>query len=1566
MLEDRRLLAVVWINRGTAATDTDSFGATYGANAAIARQIVDRAVQDWSAVITDFNYDGDNDPATDNIYQLTVNAADLGGGSRGVANTTNIDGNGLPTAATITMDDDGGGGGWFFDPTPYDDDEFTTVVNAFQAESGGNPNDFYRTIVHEIGHAMGIGSNGSLALAGFLTTAGTDQIDNASDLNTFQNLAGQYGVLATLTDNGGRHIYEGPVDPGFPGAPTHPNDLMNPGRTVNPPPTTRQLISDLNAQILADAYGYQVTLPSQLSVFIAPDRVESNNTLATATALGSLDKVTLRGLSIFDQGDRDFFQITAAHTGKLIINALFIDGTRAANPPDPAIFNDLHLRLYDATGAVIASSTSTTDNEQIIVPVVTQETYYIEVYGATVNDINRYDLEVENFPAPVPSGVYLDPSSDTGWSNADHVTSNQQPRFLVLADLTELETMFNANPNPSPAGVIDSNGAAGADVTLQLIGLNTATVVNVNASRVGSTNLWTATPAAPLPDDFYSVAAAVTITDLHTSAVTGRTKLSAPVWVRIDSTAPIAAAPDMLASSDSGISDTDNVTNIQSPAFGGTTEPNARVRVLANGRIVGQGTATADGRWEITVEPLVDGVYNITTEVEDAAGNIGEFPGESQDPLQIEIDTLSPNLPLLDLAEADDTGRHNDDNVTNITLVRNPEFSMTTEDRTARPGVFAHLFQQNLQFRVFDRLEGGTEVLIYDSVGDASIAGKVDGLTELEFLARRLSQILNNPNGAALADGIHNLKLEAEDRAGNISFDFTLDVLIDTVAPPVSIGLPGNAIDGIDPAKTDTGVQGHPDTFIDRITSDTRTGFWGRAEANSIVRLYVDDVPGDGITNPGEYSLTVAEPLDGDEAFPNGQWRTHFVRHLNDPNWFLHDGLREVLVTAEDLAGNVNAVSDQLGDADQSFNVFVDTQGPQITAVEVNNQGNPYDLFDPKPSTDGPTPPVSSLVISVRDLPNRITEFLYDALQAPGSLPAESPGHFQVIGDHNGMIPIYSVTFTTSPALSDGNPAEGYITLDFDNPATAWVETLPDDRFTLIVRDTLVDPAGNALDGESNAAQPLGAPSFPSGDGQPGGDFIARFSVDTRAEIGVWSGGSVYVDSNGNFVWDPEGKDNDKWNRDVTYVMGFSTDNVFAGNFAALTDDPATPEDETVADGFHKIAGYGRIGKDYRWLIDTNNDGVPDLVLTNPLKANGYPAAGDFDGDAANGDEVVLKVGKTWYVDGFNGGTRNLTVEANEKLPGSMDGYPVVGDFDDDGYEDLGTWRDDFFALDLSSLRADPTKPTGSENFRFSFAMNTAFTGVREIPVAADFDGDGIDDLGLWVPRHAGATPGSVGEWYVLISRERPITDRVRPNPQGGGQIVDFVPFPFGADVFGEFGSDFSMPVVGNFDPHDIQVPLGGFSWANIDWGDHRDVNGDGFVSAIDALNVINAVNLHGIVEIVHDGTMDPYVDVNGDGILSASDVLEVIAHLNSLSAQSNDETTDSDPPVDDLQSVVNETEDPGDLADPTLDEEEVDDFFASEEDGLEDIEDLAAAAAGADGEADDFLGLDRLFSLIG
>jgi hypothetical protein len=77
-----------------------------------------------------------------------------------------------------------------------------------------------------------------------------------------------------------------------------------------------------------------------------------------------------------------------------------------------------------------------------------------------------------------------------------------------------------------------------------------------------------------------------------------------------------------------------------------------------------------------------------------------------------------------------------------------------------------------------------------------------------------------------------------------------------------------------------------------------------------------------------------------------------------------------------------------------------------------------------------------------------------------------------------------------------------------------------------------------------------------------------------------------------------------------------------------------------------------------------------------------------------------------------------------------------------------------------------------------------------------------------------------------------------------------------------------------------------GFTAAISAWqnpGDPYDVNDDGRISALDALQVINALNFHGAGVLLGSGLpTTPYVDVNGDGRLSALDALLVINMLNS------------------------------------------------------------------------------------
>jgi hypothetical protein len=118
---------------------------------------------------------------------------------------------------------------------------------------------------HALGFVLTVESGFNQRLFQFLTPAGRDQYDRSCDLFLFHNPVGPFGVHATLTTCGGGHLYEGPADPQFPTVPRHASDLMHSGRAADPSiqGTTRQRISQLDVQILADAYGYQVSLPTQ-------------------------------------------------------------------------------------------------------------------------------------------------------------------------------------------------------------------------------------------------------------------------------------------------------------------------------------------------------------------------------------------------------------------------------------------------------------------------------------------------------------------------------------------------------------------------------------------------------------------------------------------------------------------------------------------------------------------------------------------------------------------------------------------------------------------------------------------------------------------------------------------------------------------------------------------------------------------------------------------------------------------------------------------------------------------------------------------------------------------------------------------------------------------------------------------------------------------------------------------------------------------------------------------------------------------------------------------------------
>lgn len=546
--------------------------------------------------------------------------------------------------------------------------------------------------------------------------------------------------------------------------------------------------------------------------------------------------------------------------------------------------------------------------------------------------------------------------------------------------------------------------------------------------------------------------------------------------------------------------------------------------------------------------------------------------------------------------------------------------------------------------------------------------------------------------------------------------------------------------------------------------------------------------------------------------------------------------------------------------------VETDLFGPQVTDVFITADPT-YDLFDPKPSEDGPTPLAPRLTINLRDLVHREPGFLYPALDKAIS---EDPGHYLVVGDHNGVIPIKTVIVTNDPVaaptpgnitavtnaqqfsgnaalsgvddfyngqmlrfLTDGGSGlagqfgeiidyigatrtfvfnAGTFTVAPGGPetfqildlATASIELvfnapLPDDRITLTIFDGVMDPAANNLDGESNSVEPQEDPNFlqdnydlfgklvgdglndGSGDSVAGGDFVARFTIDSRPEVGTWSAGSVYIDTNGNFTFDPQNED--YTNRDLVYNFGFTSDHVFAGDFNN--------------NGFDELAAYGFVNRQARWLVDLTDNGIPNIDqkdFSNTTGLVGMPVAGNFDrAGVPNGDEIGL-----YYVNAAGQSVWRFDMNRNWTLAGDTEvripwlngGYPIVGDFDGDGIDDLGTYNLGTFTFALSKGAAGWTTPA---TIVFNYQD---FIGDRERPVAHDMNQDGIDDIGLWVPDRSGVTSWESAEWYFLISD-------VTQKEVGTVKALnhDFSPSPLGNDLFAQFGDEFAVPIVGNFDP---------------------------------------------------------------------------------------------------------------------------------------------------------------------
>jgi cyclophilin family peptidyl-prolyl cis-trans isomerase len=204
-----------------------------------------------------------------------------------------------------------------------------------------------------------------------------------------------------------------------------------------------------------------------------------------------------------------------------------------------------------------------------------------------------------------PTAFALATGSDSGPSNSDRITNVTSPAFTGIAE-----------PGSTVSVVVNNKRSVGTAVADPVSGAFTVL-------------------AAGLRPGAYRVSA------VALDAAGNRSPLSAPLALVLDTAIAAPRGLDLVAASDTGRSNKDNRTSLQTPTFAGFAKPNSTVEVYATqtgAAAVLLGTATADrnGAWRFTVPPakaLAAGTYAITARASDLAGNTSPLSA----PLAIEI-----------------------------------------------------------------------------------------------------------------------------------------------------------------------------------------------------------------------------------------------------------------------------------------------------------------------------------------------------------------------------------------------------------------------------------------------------------------------------------------------------------------------------------------------------------------------------------------------------------------------------------------------------------------------------------------------------------------------------------------------------------------------------------------------------------------------------------------------------------------------------------------------------------------------------------------------------------------
>jgi hypothetical protein len=244
------------------------------------------------------------------------------------------------------------------------------------------------------------------------------------------------------------------------------------------------------------------------------------------------------------------------------------------------------------------------------------------------------------------------------------------------------------------------------------------------------------------------------------------------------------------------------------------------------------------------------------------------------------------------------------------------------------------------------------------------------------------------------------------------------------------------------------------------------------------------------------------------------------------------------------------------------------------------------------------------------------------------------------------------------------------------------------------------------------------------------------FNGDGLTEIGVYHDGHWFLDVNGNQRWDQGdlwarlGHQDDQpvtgdWDGDGKDDIGIFG-RAWPGDPRAVVREPGLPDkDNRTASAEPKnVPPRAEDAALPRRVMKLTAHGQPRADVIDHVLVYGtagdFAVAGDWNGDGV--DTVGVFRDGNWKLDVDGTGrwsSRDLAVDF-----GSQGDLPVVGDFDGDGVDDLGVYRRGVFLLDSNGNRR---LDAGDRAIRATLDEDA-------VPVVGDWNGDGIDQVGLYLP----------------------------------------------------------------------------------------------------------------------------------------------------------------------------------------------------------------------------------------